>query len=466
MHRSKRIAVPWLIVLVAAGSIFLAACGGSSSSSSSEVTTSQETPAETEGTESEATETDESEAEGSSAAGVSASTMKLALEFSGGKEGEADQSLPPIKIGFVNQEGQTFSFLEMKAAAEATVDFANKYLDGIEGHPLELFKCPLTGAEAQQRCAVQMLEAKVPVINFGLSAENPVAFTKTLGGKIPMQVALATGPATYAAENTYTYYSIPAIFFGMAKAAQQLTSESEKLSIAASNNAGGKIPTETIFLPILEELEVPANDPVYFPAATVTTPEMTSTLQSGGVSTAGALVSFPAGTTECADIYNALKQLNPDIPVINSLGCTNSTAFEEAIGQGPEGWHVWGGGPLPQVEEPEAEAFVEIMKATGQEKYIYEGWAGQEMGAMMVILKAANELGAEAVTAPALSEKFKEVKDPVFMSAPGVNCAEPWEAKTEPAVCGNGAVESVFENGKWNQVETLSLKKENKHVNG
>jgi branched-chain amino acid transport system substrate-binding protein len=466
MHRSKRMAVPWLIFLVVAGSIFLAACGGSSSSSSSEETTSQEAPAETEGTEAEAAETEGAETEGGSAAGVSASTMKLALQFSGGKEGEADQSLSPIKIGFVNQEGQTFSFLEMKAAAEATVSFANKYLDGIEGHPLELFKCPLTGAEAQQRCAVQMLEAKVPVINFGLSAENPVAFTKTLAGKIPMQVALATGPATYAAPNTYTYYSIPAIFYGMGKAAKELTSESEKLSIAASNNAGGKIPTETIFLPILKELEVPANDPVYFPAATVTTPEMTSTLQAGGVSSAGALVSFPAGTTECADIYNSLKQLNPDIPVINSLGCTNSTAFEEAIGQGPEGWHVWGGGPLPQVEEPEPEAFVEIMKAGGQEKYVYEGWAGQEMGAMMVILKAANELGAEAVTAPALSEKFKEVKDPVFMSAPGINCAEPWESKSEPAVCGNGAVESVYENGKWNQVQVLSLKTENKHING
>jgi branched-chain amino acid transport system substrate-binding protein len=462
MQRSKRIAVPWLILLVAAGSIFLAACGGSSSSSSSEETTSAEAPAETENTETgESTET-----EGASAAGISPETMKLALEFSGGKEGEADSSLSPIKIGFVNQEGQTFSFLEMKAAAEATVSFANKYLDGIEGHPLELFKCPLTGAEAQQRCAVQMLEAKVPVISFGLSAENPVAFTKTLAGKIPMQVALATGPATYASANTYTYYSIPAIFFGMAKAAQGLTSESEKLTIAASNNAGGKIPTETIFLPILKELEVPTNDPVYFPAATVTTPEMTSTLQAGGVSNAGALVSFPAGTTECADIYNSLKQLNPDIPVINSLGCSNSTAFEEAIGHGPEGWHVWGGGPLPQVEEPEPEAFVEIMKSGGQEKYIYEGWAGQEMGAMMVILKAANELGAEAVTANALSEKFKVVKDPVFMSAPGVNCAEPWEKKTEPAVCGTGSVESVYENGKWNQVETLSLKKENKHING
>jgi branched-chain amino acid transport system substrate-binding protein len=391
--------------------------------------------------------------------------MKLALEFSGGKEGEANKSLSPIKIGFVNQEGQAFSFLEMKATAEAMVSFANKHLSGIGGHPVELLKCPLTGAEAQQRCAVQMIEAKVPVVNLGLSTENPVAFTKTLGAKIPLQVALATGPATQGAKNTYTYYSIPAIFYGMAKGAAEVTKGGKKISITGSNSPGGKIPTETILLPILKKLGVPTNAPAYFPASTVTVPEMTSTLQAGGVTSASALISFPAAPSECTAIYNALKQLNPKVPVINSLGCTNSTAFEKAVGHGPEGWHVWGGGPLPQTEEPESKAFKEIMTAGGQEKYIYEGFAPYEAGVMMVILKTANEIGGEGLTAAALSGKFKNVKDPVFMTAPGVACSDTWE-KTEPAVCGAGAVQSVYEKGKWTQAGTVSLRKEGTHING
>jgi branched-chain amino acid transport system substrate-binding protein len=450
MHRSKLVAIPSLLLLIVASALFLAACGGSSDSSSSSSQATTESSGETSG--------------GESAAGISPSTMELGLKFTGGEEGKADPSLEPVTIGYVNQEGQAFSFLEMKAAAEAAVAFSNEHLSGIDGHPIKLLQCALTSAEAQQRCAVQMLNAKVPVVQLGLSSENPAAFTKTLNGKIPLQVGLATGTAEYTAKNTYAYNSVPALFYGMAKNAEEHTSESAKLSIVQSDEPGGRLPLETILLPTLEKLGVPTNKVTYFPPGTVSTPEMVSALTSAGATSAGAINSTLFAPAECIAVYNALKQLAVTAPFIASSGCANSEAFEEAIGGGPENWSVWSYGPIPQAEEAEPEAFKEIMEADGQDEFIYQGFAGQSMGGMMSIIKIANELGAEGLTPDAINAKFKAFKGPAFMWAPGIDCSEPWE-KTEPAVCGSAVVGSEYHEGAWQPLGSVSLKEGNYHLN-
>jgi branched-chain amino acid transport system substrate-binding protein len=463
MHRSKLVAIPCLLLLLVASAVSLAACGGGSSSSSSAESTESSEPAETEEGTGEAKESDEGSEESSS--GFAAATIKLGMEFTGGTEGAADPSLDPITIGYVNQEGQAFSFLEMKAAAEAAVSFANEQLGGIEGHPIKLLTCALTNAEAQQRCAVQMLDAKVPVVNLGLSSENPAAFTKTLNGKVPLQVALATGTAEYTAKNTYAFNSVPALFYGMSKNAQEHTSESEPLAIVQSDVPGGRLPLEQIMLPTLKNLGVPVNKVTYFPPGTVSTPEMVSALQSAGATGAGAVNSTLFEPAECIAVYNALKQLAVTAPFIASSGCANSEAFEEAIGSGPENWSVWSYGPIPQAESPETQAFKEIMEADGQDEYIYQGFAGQGMGSMMAIIKVANEIGAEKLTPEAVNSKLSTFKGNAFMWAPGIDCSDPWE-KSEPAVCGSSVVGSEYKEGSWQSLGSVSLREGDYHLGG
>lgn len=462
MHRSKLVTIPCLLLLLVASAVSLAACGGgsSSSSSSAESSESSETAENAEDTEAVS-----AEPEAGSEGEFAPSTIELGLKFTGGEEGAADASQEPITIGYVNQEGQAFSFLEMKAAAEAAVAFANEQLGGIDGHPIKLLTCALTNAEAQQRCAVQMLDAKVPVVNLGLSSENPAAFTKTLNGKVPLQVALATGTAEYTAKNTYAFNSVPALFYGMSKNAQEHTSESEPLAIVQSDVPGGRLPLEQIMLPTLKNLGVSVNKVTYFPPGTVSTPEMVSALQSAGATGAGAVNSTLFEPAECIAVYNALKQLNVTAPFIASSGCANSEAFEEAIGSGPENWSVWSYGPIPQAETPETQAFKEIMEADGQDEFIYQGFAGQGMGSMLAIIKVANEIGAEKLTPEAVNSKLSTFKGNAFMWAPGIDCSDPWE-KNEPAVCGSAVVGSEFKEGSWQSIGSVSLREGKYHVNG
>src|SRR5262245_31231256 len=112
-----RLRIVSLVVLLATLAVTLSACGGSSSSGGGT-------------TEAESTE-------------PAAETVDntYALKYTGGKEGKADSSLPPVTIGYINQEGGVPSFPEATQGMEAAVDYVNEELGGIEGHPLALKKC-------------------------------------------------------------------------------------------------------------------------------------------------------------------------------------------------------------------------------------------------------------------------------------------------------------------------------------
>src|SRR5215204_2196604 len=79
-----------------------------------------------------------------------------ALAYTGGTEGPADESLDPITVGYINQEGGVPSFPEATAGIEAAVEYVNGELGGVEGHPVELATCMVQAEEDGQRCATQM----------------------------------------------------------------------------------------------------------------------------------------------------------------------------------------------------------------------------------------------------------------------------------------------------------------------
>ena len=87
------------------------------------------------------------EASTASANGASATTTaptgsnEWALAYTGGTAGPANPSLEPIVIGYVNQEGGVAAFPEATPGTKAAVNYVNKELGGIGGHPIELKSC-------------------------------------------------------------------------------------------------------------------------------------------------------------------------------------------------------------------------------------------------------------------------------------------------------------------------------------
>ena len=101
------------------------------------------------------------------------------LTYVGGKAGKANPSLPPVTIGWVNQQGgqQVIGALATNGA-QLAVKYVNDQLGGIDGHPLVLKTCFITSAEEEgTTCGQQFLADKtISVIDEGAVAiGNPVA---------------------------------------------------------------------------------------------------------------------------------------------------------------------------------------------------------------------------------------------------------------------------------------------------
>ena len=86
----------------------------------------------------------------------------------------------PILIGLINQEDTPLgSFPELRAAAEASVEFINTELGGVGGRPLELTSCVVSfDVEQSQACAQEMVQQDVVALTGGIDV--------TSNGSIPV----------------------------------------------------------------------------------------------------------------------------------------------------------------------------------------------------------------------------------------------------------------------------------------
>ncbi|CUU56767.1 branched-chain amino acid transport system substrate-binding protein [Parafrankia irregularis] len=93
----------------------------------------------------------------------------------------------PIRIGFINQEqAASGSFPDLRTGASAAAEYVNNQQGGVDGRPVEFVNCTVDGSpEASQRCANQMVEAKVPLVISGLDFSGPSATAIIRAAGIP-----------------------------------------------------------------------------------------------------------------------------------------------------------------------------------------------------------------------------------------------------------------------------------------
>ena len=158
-----------LLALACLGAAVLAACGSDSSDDASG------------GSGGSTTKTTEASGGGSAnvdgealwakgGSGECGSTENF-VDYVCGKPGEADASKPPVKIGWVNNQGGSIVSLGPQAtdAAQMAVDWVNKYGGGIGGRKLELVPCYVKNSEEEGKaCADKFLADKdIHMISYG-----------------------------------------------------------------------------------------------------------------------------------------------------------------------------------------------------------------------------------------------------------------------------------------------------------
>jgi branched-chain amino acid transport system substrate-binding protein len=111
----------------------------------------------------------------------------------------------PIKIGFVN-DGKTAQIDSSGSwlTAEATAKYANDYLNGINGHVIELDHCETAATPSGgTACGAQFAKDKVAAVLSGVSVED-TQVSKALGMTIPY-LATSTGAGDMLTAPSYRY---------------------------------------------------------------------------------------------------------------------------------------------------------------------------------------------------------------------------------------------------------------------
>jgi branched-chain amino acid transport system substrate-binding protein len=377
------------------------ACSESSDSSSS-----TEAPAVSEAPTSDAPTTD---APGDSP--ISEANLAHALEYTGGPGGVA--SGDPVVIGYVNQEGGTPAFPEASIGIDSAVWYANNFLGGIGGRPIELAKCTVTKEEDGQKCAQEMLANEdVQLVITGAMLNGNQPLLDGLAGQKPVYIANPVTTPEFLATDAFAFTpGSPGVVAGLAVFAAKYVPELEGITVDTvavvyNDNPAGQIAFSALTKPVLEGLGV-ANVKGVAVSDTAGPQEMATAIQSAGAEDAD--VFYPLVTiSSCIGVYDALKTLEIDTVVVTTglcFGVPMQNHLKEVgeAGNLPDGWYFGGYGYSYEIAgDPSTDAYLEAVFAWANElgkdaaTLEYTGFALPTFGTLMTAIQFLNGGASDA----------------------------------------------------------------------
>ena len=313
----------------------------------------------------------------------------------------ADDSLPPVRIGLMNQENDPIgSFPEIRLGIEGAVDYINAELGGIDGHPVELEVCLQNSVPAAQECAQDLATSDlVSVINgvniwtvafdfYGTLGDTPV-----IGG-LPLFAGDYNQPnARYFNGGSVQVYSAAARFV-----AEDLGAT--KVAVLVNQNPAATAALDSGLAPIFDSygIEYEAID-VPIPL-TDAIPPMSQAAASGAD-----LVMLLAAGNECVPVIRAASQLGiPAEEMFYSATCDTEDIYAE-VGELMVGSHIHKGGYTTREEWAPDEVLAEFDSRDGLlEQYAPEApdasFTGLGWVTMVDIHDLYDEIGYENLSTP------------------------------------------------------------------
>ena len=449
VHRSRS----RTFVLLAAASLVVASCGGDDDESgaatdtaSSAEPTATETASEPSGETATATAT-ASEPSGETATAeptATATETATASEPSGepegtvtdfaayvGGSGPADDSLPPIKIGMVNQQGGAVFVSDTNDdGVRIAVEYINTQAGGINGHPIELVECTIANAEEEgQQCGQQMAnDDEVVAVIIGPTFIGTEAFYAALGGEKPVVAGVSVNPTDLVQENAAVlnggaaYILAPFATFARdtlgVESAALIYPEGAGQDDAA---AGQSSAFETAGIPINVQ-SYPAN-----------TADLTTVLLAADAQNVD-LVMPVINTADCVKFAEAQRQLDiPDDKVLASPVCLTPATIE-GLGAFPNWIYAVASSLSTDPNDPSVPPYTAILAEQGQEAFIGDPWVLVAFSQTMTMAKWLNAVGADNLSTESILAEMKAFTGPLILGSPVLECGKYPEA---PAACND-----------------------------
>jgi branched-chain amino acid transport system substrate-binding protein len=411
------------IGFAAVAAALLAAAGCSSSSSSSSISVITPTPA--------APSTSAPASAGTG--GQGAQSVTNYVTYVGGTAGPANKSLPPVYIGFVNQQGgPTAVGLLATAGAQMAVNYANAALGGVDGHPIQLVTCFIASAEEEgTTCAQKFLaNKKIDVINLGGVAVGVQSFYSTLHGALPVIDGVAATPIDTTQSNAVILFGDAThILPPFGTYARDVLHAKTAALVYPSDNAGIAIGAAAIKQG-LEAAGVTVKSVGYSESTT----DLTSVLTAAGAQTADMVIPY-SDTAGCVNLAKSLTALGITDPkkIVSAPLCLNGQVIS-GLGDWPHWTYAIASSLFGDPTDPGMPPYMAVAQKYSTPANAPDPWNIVNFGQMLTTIKMMNEVGYANLSPSAILAKAKAFTGPQALGAPSLACAK---YSTAPAVCND-----------------------------
>ncbi|HTX08914.1 MAG TPA: ABC transporter substrate-binding protein [Solirubrobacteraceae bacterium] len=416
----------WLAaVALLATAIIAAGCGSSSSSTTSSASAAASTSSSTAAT------TTPAATPGSGGAGSASVTNYLT--YVDGKAGKANSSLPPVTVGWVNQQGgqQVIGALATNGA-QLAVKYINDQLGGIGGHPLVLDTCFITSAEEEgTTCAQKFLANKsINVIDVGAVAIGIQSLYSTLGTAKPVITGVSVTPVDSTKANAVILFGDVTHVLGPfgTYASQVLHAKTAALvypDIAGITDGAAAISAS------LKAAGVKVKSVAYDPNET----DLIGPLTSAGASTADLVIPYTEAGG-CVDLAKGLIQLGitDAKKILSAPLCLNTQVAQGLGGDFPIWTYAIASSLYGDPTDPGMPAYMKVTAQYGEQAEAPDPWNIVSFGQMLTTARFLNQLGYGHITPSAVLAKAKAFTGPVALGAPSLQCGK---YPSAPAVCND-----------------------------
>ena len=356
------------------------------------------------------------------------------LAYVGGKAGKANPKLSPVVVGAINtQGGQVLVGPGWTNGVKTAIQYVDKYLGGVQGHPLVASYCFTTSAEEDgTKCGQQFANnSKIKVVEFGAVAVGNQSFYAALGNKKPTVGGVELLPVDAQRKNGFALFG---------------TNDSVLGPWGTLGKSYLHAKTAAVIYPQIPGIDYGAK-------------VEQASLESAGIKTT--LVGFDANATDLTGPLTAAGAQNADmiVPQSNAAGCVNIAKALQQLGKSstpvvsnplcldpavPAGL----GGDLPHwiygiastlasdTTDPAAKPFVRGLTLVGQPKLAADAWVIVAWGQILTTVKLMNKIGVKKLTSANFTAAIRAFKGPQALGAPSLNCGK---YPAEPAACNDQA---------------------------
>jgi branched-chain amino acid transport system substrate-binding protein len=337
-----------------------------------------------------------------------------------GASGAANNSLSPVTVGWVEEQGgpPNESFPQATAAAEATVKFINSALGGVHGHPVKLAQCYIAAVEAQgTTCGDQMVNTKgVEAIVEGIDAVGNASMYGVVNGAIPTLVGVSADPADDTGKNVFELEgsgTSATVAFGPFLRSQYPNDKS--VAIAYQN-----IPGAT---PISQGIQKSA-EANGFTVSMIPYSATATDLIAQATQMEQAQITVPdCGFVDCPLMAKALSEVGASKPAL-SVPLWNSLPGAAYPGGDLPHWIVGEAtANLQSQEDPGVAAYFKTIESYGLSVAdTNNAFSGVAFGSLLFAVKMMDQIPFSSLTPAALTAKVKSYTGPLPLGPTAINC--------------------------------------------